>query len=1020
MSVQLIQRYYASVEELHRHSGSTNERTIRRPFEELLGAYAKSKDLLLVSEIDLILGSKRRVTPDGVLKDALRQDWGYWESKDPKDDFSSAIDTKFAKGYPSNNILFENSQIAVLYQNGEEVACADFTDATLLDKLLTQFVSYESKELIEFHRAIQQFKNDIPALATELRVIIEEQYISCAAFQKTLSEFLELCRESINPNVEIADVREMVIQHILTEDIFMTVFSNPEFHLNNAIACRLQEVVGTFYSGAMWHTIHDRITPYYETIKARAAQIYNHHEKQKFLKILYESFYCAYNPKAADRLGVIYTPDEIVRFMIKTSEDLLFNHFDKTLSDNNIEILDPATGTGTFITELIEYIHEGQLEYKYLNEIHCNEIAILPYYIANLNIEYTYRQKTGKYLPFRNICFMDTLDNQGFNRSSDHQKDFFAIVDTNIERIQHQNERHISVIIGNPPYNANQLNENENNKNREYPDIDKLIKNTYIKNSKAQKTKCYDMYTRFIRWSTERLSSDGIIAFVSNNSFIDARAYDGFRKVIADEFNEVYIINMKGNARTSGEQRRREGGNVFSDQIRVGIAIYFLIRKEGSKGCKIFYNCVDDYLKAEAKKTFLREHKFQDLIFEHIHPDKYHNWINLVKNEWDELIPIGTKQTKFTKSDIEINALFKLYSHGVNTARDAIAYDFNRNHLLERIEQFSKDYNTELDRYVDERMPKEIDDFVNYELLKWSRNLKRHLKHKDILHIDEHKIRHSIYRPFTTKWLYFADIVVDELGHIQQVFPDTCTENENYASCITGIGSGQPFHCLATNVIPNFDMLEKTQCFSYYIYNERTGKSSENITDWALEKFQKHYLDTNISKWDIFNYTYAILHHPQYREKYAVNLKRALPHIPFASNFWIYSESGKILINLHADYNKQTGYQLQQYESNNVPSNWYIKNKMRLSKDKRELIYNESLTLGDIPPKVYEYRLGNRSALEHIVEQYRLKEDKRSGISSNPNLLEEPQYIVQLIGKVITVSLETVAIINNLPPLDAN
>jgi len=566
MSIQLIQQYHAKVEKIKRYSGSSNESALRKPFQDLLEHYAQIKNLLLVPEVEVRTRNGRRVVPDGTLKDALRQDWGYWESKDEKDVLDDEIATKLAKGYPSNNILFEDTQTAVLYQSGDEVMRTAFTDTKALNALITRFISYEPKEVTEFHRAIEQFNADVPALVAVLRAIIEEQYNTNVDFNNALDDFLELCQKSINPRVEMADVSEMIIQHILTEDIFMTVFDEPQFHRDNAIAHKLQEVVNSFYHGATWREIHSRIAPYYETINARAAQIYNHWEKQKFLKALYENFYRVYNPKAADRLGVIYTPDEIVRFMIHAADHLVFKHFGRTLGDANVDILDPTVGTGTFITELIEYLPENQLKYKYQNEIHCNEVSILPYYIANLNIEYTYKQKMSEYLPFENICFVDTLDNLGFVKSGQHQADFFAIVDENIKRIKRQNERKISVIVGNPPYNANQLNENENNKNRPYPDIDRRIKDTYIKHSTAQKTKVYDMYARFLRWSSDRLDRNGVIAFVSNNSFLDARTYDGFRKVVAEEFNAIYVIDLKGDARTSGERRRREGGNVFSDQ----------------------------------------------------------------------------------------------------------------------------------------------------------------------------------------------------------------------------------------------------------------------------------------------------------------------------------------------------------------------------------------------------------------------------------------------------------------------
>ena len=534
------------------------------------------------------------MVPDGTLKDALRQDWGYWESKDEKDDLQAEIAAKFAKGYPKSNILFEDSRSSVLYQDGEEVLRADFGDDAALDTILSRFVGYEPREVQEFHHAIEQFNADVPALAAELRAIIEEQYQANAAFQKALNEFLELCKKVINPSVEMADVREMIIQHLLTEDIFMTVFDDPQFHRDNVVAHKLQEVVGTFYQGETWHSIHNRIAPFYEAINARASRIYSHFEKQKFLKALYEDFYRAYNPKAADRLGIIYTPDEIVRFMIQAADHLTFKHFGKTLGDKGVEILDPATGTGTFITELIEYLPEGQLKHKYQHEIHCNEVAILPYYIANLNIEYTYKQKMGEYQPFENICFLDTIDNMGFQKMGKGQTDFFAMVDANIERIQRQNEKRISVIIGNPPYNANQLNENENNKNREYPAIDRRIKDTYIHHSTAQKTKLYDMYTRFLRWASDRLDRERYYRF-RLEQFIPRRPHLRW-------FSQGCRGRIQRNLRHRPEGQMPEraanddGARVeTSSAIRFGSAwrsISWCARK-GEKGCRIWYNAVD-------------------------------------------------------------------------------------------------------------------------------------------------------------------------------------------------------------------------------------------------------------------------------------------------------------------------------------------------------------------------------------------------------------------------------------------
>jgi len=395
MSKRQIQRYRAKVEQLIQYGGSRNEMVLRKAFQELLDNYARGKNLVLVPEIEYITRRGYTVYPDGTLKDALRQNRGFWESKDEKDNLDDEIRNKFAKGYPKFNILFEDTRRAVLYQDNEFVMEADFDDDAELDELLNLFVSYEPKEVREFHKAIELFTEDVPNLAQSLREIIEEQIQINPEFKSKLADFLILCQKAINPDIEMADVREMIIQHVLTEDIFMRVFNEADFHRENAIAQHLQELVKTFYVGTTKRNIHSRIAHYYDTINAKAAQISDHHEKQKFLKALYESFYRAYNPKAADRLGVMYTPDEIVKFMIEGTDYLLNKHFGKTLGDQYVEILDPATGTGTFITEIIEYLPLGQLENKYENEIHCNEVAILPYYIANLNIEFTYKQKMG-------------------------------------------------------------------------------------------------------------------------------------------------------------------------------------------------------------------------------------------------------------------------------------------------------------------------------------------------------------------------------------------------------------------------------------------------------------------------------------------------------------------------------------------------------------------------------------------------------------------------------------------------
>ncbi len=528
MSKILIQQYYARVEKVIQYGGSRNETAIRNAFYNLLNSYCEARNLELVPELEY---KDRKIYPDGTVKDALRLDWGYWESKDQYDDLDEEIKDKFAKGYPAGNILFEDSQRAVLIQGGSRVLEYPISDPDKLDQILTAFLSYERPEVKTFREAVGKFRDDLPTVLNALRNQIDKEADKNPVFKDAREKFLKLCKDVINPYITEADVREMIIQHILTEEIFLTVFDESQFHRENNIARELQRTVETFFTGGVRRNTLDSIKSYYLVIKQAAASIANHHEKQRFLKALYENFYTAYNPKGADRLGIFYTPNEIVRFMIESVDYLLYKCFGKMIGDKGVEILDPATGTGTFVTELIEYLPKGNLAYKYKKEIHCNEVSILPYYIANLNIEFTYKQKMGEYEAFENICFMDTLDHAAFSKK---QHDLFSITVENTERIKNQNERDIFVIIGNPPYNANQKNENENNKNREYPEIDKRIKATYIKESTAQKTKLYDMYARFFRWASDRIGEkEGIVAFISNSSFIDARTFDGFRKVVA-------------------------------------------------------------------------------------------------------------------------------------------------------------------------------------------------------------------------------------------------------------------------------------------------------------------------------------------------------------------------------------------------------------------------------------------------------------------------------------------------------
>ena len=487
MSRLLVTQYQAEVEKIVRYGGSKKETSIRNAFERLLNDYCKPRNYLLIPELDFKTKFNTTVFPDGTIKDAIRLEHGWWESKDQYDNLDQEIEKKFERGYPDENILFEDSQTAVLIQHSREQLRVSMADAAALDGLISTFVDYERPEVRDFRAAIIKFKEDVPHILEALRSIIAQQEESNPQFRERRNTFLEVCRQSINPEIEIFDIHEMLIQHILTVDIFTNIFHESQFHRENNIARELSEIINTFFTGNTRRNTLKSIEHYYAVIRRKSENIANHHEKQKFLKAIYENFYKAYNPKAADRLGIVYTPNEIVRFMIESADHLVYKHFGKLLSDPGVEILDPCTGTGTFVTELIKYLPADKLEHKYKNEIHCNEVAILPYYIANLNIEFTYQQKMGKYEEFRNICLVDTLDHCGFEGK---QFDLFAMSVQNTARIQQQNDRTISVIIGNPPYNAHQENFNQRNSNRLYKGVDKAIKESYVKRRYGSKSDC--------------------------------------------------------------------------------------------------------------------------------------------------------------------------------------------------------------------------------------------------------------------------------------------------------------------------------------------------------------------------------------------------------------------------------------------------------------------------------------------------------------------------------------------------
>jgi len=1015
MSKLPIQNYHTEIEKIIQYGGSRKETTTRVAFQNLLNNYCSAKNFILIPELEYRTKHNTTVYPDGTVKDALRLPWGYWESKDQDDDLVQEIKNKFAKGYPNDNILFEDSQTAILIQAGQEVQRVSMANAEKLDALLTNFINYERPEVQDFRQAIECFKTDLPTVLNTLRKTLDSQDKTNKKFKATFKNLLTLCKQAINPKINALDIREMIIQHILTEDIFLTVFNESQFHRQNIIAQQLEAVINSFFIGKLRRETLKSIESYYAVIRREAANIANHHEKQKFLKVVYENFYKSYNPKAADRLGIVYTPNEIVRFMIESTDYLLDKHFNHLLADENVEILDPATGTGTFITELIEYLPKNRLRAKYLKEIHCNEVAILPYYIANLNIEYTYQQKMGEYEEFSNICFVDTLDNLGFEYSYQNQQKtlFLGLGEENAARIQAQNKRKISVIIGNPPYNANQQNENDNNKNRDYPEIDAAIKRTYIANSTAQKTKLYDQYARFFRWASNRLSENGILAFVTNSSFLEARTFDGFRKVVAEEFNDIYVVDLGGDVRKNPKLSGTKN-NVFG--IQTGVAISFMVKREGASSCKIHYVRRPELEIAADKLAFLRMSKFQEIDFDRILPDKSHNWLNIAENDFEDLLPLANKETKLAKSRKEERAVFKLFSNGVVTARDEWVYDFNGDNLIEKVKFFCNFYQQEHMKWEksDKKLP--INDFVD-RTLKWTSELETHLQKCSKLEFDSHLITYSLYRPFVKKFIYFDKIIIHRIYQQDAMFPISKKSSEKNNIIWFTIHQQVPFVAQCSDkIIDNGIGSRISQCVPFYRYDVN-GNRQENITDWGLNQFRTHYSDSKITKENIFHYTYAILHHPAYRQKYALNLKREFPRLPFYENFPQWVAWGKQLMDLHLNYETVPKFPLKRLEKK-LAANAQNKPKLKADKDAGRIHLDAITSLEGVPAIAWEYKLGNRSALEWILDQYKEKKPRDKTIAEKFNTYRFADYkeqVIELLQRVCTVSVETMGIVGEMP-----
>ena len=884
-------------------------------------------------------------------------------------------------------------------------------------------------------------------------------------------EFLNGLQKNLNPSIDEGQAVEMLAQHMITRPVFDALFKDYQFVKNNAVSRSMQRMLELLESEAMEKDT-EVLNKFYENVRMNVGDIDNLEGKQMLIKNLYEKFFKGAFPKTVDKLGIVYTPVECVDFIIHSVDDILRKEFDCSLSDENVHILDPFTGTGTFITRLLQsgLIRPEDLERKYKNEIHCNELVLLAYYIADVNIESVFHSlvKRDTYLPFEGICLTDTFQTTE-NEENVLDQTWFPENAANVDK---QKKAPVRVIMGNPPYSVGQKSANDNAQNLSYAHLDKRIAETYAKAAQAtNKNSLYDSYIKAFRWASDRIADckdGGVVAFISNGAWIDGNAQEGFRKCLEDEYSSIYVLNLRGNQRTSGELSRKEGGKIFGSGSRTPISITFLVKNPEKKGkATIQYHDIGDYLSREQKLKKISEFDSVDsskLQWEIVAPNEKGDWINQRGDVFDSLILLGDKDNKANKLTL-FNAV---YARGIGSSRDSWAYNYSRQKMLDSMRRSNEFYNEQRLKYQEYKRYNpniDVESFIDNDPLKisWSRAYRQDVEKNREHFYDVKYASIGLYRPFSKQNLYFDKTVLNDVGPIFNMFPTSI--HQNLVICVSGLGGTKNNSTLITNCIPDLNCLDAgTQCFPLYWYEENKNKQQtlslfdtessddyirrDGITDWILKEVRTRFGNARkITKETIFYYVYGLLHSPKYREAFAADLKKSLPRIPIVEDidaFLDFSYAGKQLANLHLNYEEIPAYEgvtvigdRQKEEAPDgrmiagttdlyavkVDYKYYEVEKMRFPKkgQKDTIIYNSSIRIENIPDEAYEYIVNGKSAIEWIMERYQVKTDPSSLIKNDPNDWsrehDNPRYILDLLLSVINVSVQTMEIVKKLPDL---
>ena len=851
------------------------------------------------------------------------------------------------------------------------------------------------------------------------------------AEREVFKTFLHELRDDLNPDVSKDDAIEMLAQHMVTQPVFDALFGAAAAARRNPVSQGMQTVLDVLRpSGIGVET--ESLDPFYDSVRRRVQGATSAQARQAIVVELYDKFFRKAFPRVSERLGIVYTPVEIVDFILHSVQDVLGQEFGSALGEPGVHILDPFTGTGTFITRMLQsgLLSPEQILGKYggngqPTELHANEIILLAYYIASVNIEVAFQDATGSnYRPFDGICLTDTF---ALNANDDTLQNLFP---DNSQRRQRQKALDIRVIVGNPPWSVGQRSSADNNPNASYPQLEARVAETYAKRSQAtNKNSLYDSYKMAIRWAADRINEQGVVGFVTNGSWIDGNVDAGVRACLAKEFSSIYVLNLRGNQRTQGERSRREGGKIFGQGSRAPVVITLLVRNPTAtwQGCRILYRDIGDYLKREQKLTKLREWGSISGIddWQTIQPDRHHDWIGQRNEVFESFYPVGSKDAKAGRMD---NAIFGLFSNGYKTSRDAYIYNFSHDACANNAQLMVRNYCDALDEWNrNNSESKQLNNIIDHysSHVRWDRELKNNLRRKKEITYSLDRIWTTQYRPFVKQCCYVDYTLVNNKYQQDSIFP---THNsDNRAICVPGVGSTKPFSVLMVNCMPDLELIAKGQCFPRYrfihtkarsLLNEAPGlERVDNISDTALAAFRSHYQDPGITKDAIFNYVYGVLHAPDFRARFANDLAKSLPRIPFALDFQAFTQAGQALATLHLNYETGPQYPLTPQPTRTGTGPLFTPRSMGLVGENQDvLVVNDHLRIAGIPPEAHRYQVNGRTPLGWFIDRYRITTDKHSGIRNDPNAwFPNPDLFIDAVGRIVYLSVETVRIVEGLP-----